>query len=331
MISAQLDAATLSRVRLALSPAHEVVMWLRLAATGQRHPLFGDPGAAARWALRHPDVALVAQVQPEPGGPLTYMPDLLTPKPAPGSAARSFGEQLAVMRATPDEAAAHQVAALRFRNGPMPAQLRSALESGRFAERAANGVRQFWKDAIADEWTGMRGVLEADIEARSRTMAAYGVGQLLDTLHPGVTWTGTRLDVHKDAYEETIPLAGKELVLAPSTHGPVAVQLEKTGDFVLFYPAAGLGTALDRPRSPAMGRLLGRSRAALLGDLDSPRTTGELADRHRLAPATVSYHLGVLHRSGLVLRRRDRHVVRYRRSTEGDALLGEHRAQRAAR
>ncbi|MEU3216309.1 helix-turn-helix domain-containing protein [Streptomyces sp. NPDC006971] len=100
------------------------------------------------------------------------------------------------------------------------------------------------------------------------------------------------------------------------------------GDFVLLYPAAGLGSVLDRPRTPAMGRLLGQSRAALLNDLDAARTTGELAARNNLAPATVSYHLGVLHRSGLVLRERDRHVVRYRRSAEGDTLLGRQRPAR---
>ncbi|MFC9619416.1 helix-turn-helix domain-containing protein [Streptomyces sp. NPDC056930] len=303
-------------------------MWLRLAAAGRRHPVFGDPGAAARWALRHPDVALIAQCQPDGADGRTYMPDLLTPRPAPGPAARTFAEQLAMMDATPQEAAVHQVATVRFGEGPVPAPLRSALEAGEFGRRVANGMRQFWHDAMADEWTAIGAVLETDIAARSRQMAGHGIGHLLDTLHPHASCSGTRLDVRKGAYEETIQLTDKEVVLTPTTQGSdICVQLEATGDFVLFYPADGLGAALDRPRTPAMGRLLGRSRATLLTDLETARTTSELAARNNLAPATVSYHLGVLHRSGLVLRQRDRHVVRYRRSAEGDALLGQQPAR----
>ncbi|WP_424863641.1 ArsR/SmtB family transcription factor [Streptomyces sp. MMS24-I29] len=326
MISVLLDAGSLSKVRLSPSPAYEVVMWLRLTAAGRRHPLLGDPGAAARWALRNPDVALIAQCQPDGTRGLTYMPDLLTPKPSFGPAGHTFAEQLAMMDATSQEVAVHQVATVRFGNGRMPAPLRSALEAGEFGRRVANGMRQFWKDVVADEWTGMHSVLEADIAARSREMAGHGIGHLLDTLHPHAGWSGCRLDVRKGAYEETIQLTDKELVLTPTAHGSdVGVQLEATGDFVLLYPATGLGSVLDRPRTPAMGRLLGQSRAALLSDLDAARTTGELAARNNLAPATVSYHLGVLHRSGLVLRERDRHVVRYRRSAEGDTLLGRQR------
>ncbi|QNS03511.1 hypothetical protein [Streptomyces xanthii] len=73
---------------------------------------------------------------------------------------------------------------------------------------------------------------------------------------------------------------------------------EPGGEVVLHHPAAGLGTALDRPRGPATGRPIGRSRAALLADPDTPRTTGELARRNGLAPATVSHQLGIPHRSG---------------------------------
>ncbi|WP_327277868.1 hypothetical protein OG609_44180 [Streptomyces sp. NBC_01224] len=77
-----------------------------------------------------------------------------------------------------------------------------------------------------------------------------------------------------------------------------------------------------------MGRLLGRSHATLLTDLETARTTSKLTARNNLPPATVSYHLGVLHCSGLVLRQRDRQVVRYRRSAEGDALLGQQQPAR---
>ncbi|MFD9911024.1 hypothetical protein [Streptomyces sp. NPDC059063] len=322
MIHAHLDAESLGRVRLAPSPALEAVGWLRYAVTGGRHPVFGDPGAAARWALRDPDVALVARCLPVPGGP-TYMPDLLTPKPRAGPAARTFAEQLEAVDATPEEEAAFQVCAVRFLGGPVPGDVLTAVEAGTFAERAADGLRKFWQDAVADGWSGLRSVLDADVAARAGEIATYGVGHLLRSLHPDITWAGGRLTVRKN-YDETIEYRDAELVLTPmaASWPQVSAQLAEPGNAVLGYPAVGLGGAADRPRRPGVGRLLGESRAALLGDLTAPRTTGELAARHCLAPATVSYHLGVLHRTGLVLRERDRQVVRYRRSAQGDVLFG---------
>ncbi|MGA4838458.1 DUF5937 family protein [Streptomyces sp. G45] len=321
MIHAHLDSESLGRVRLAPSPALEAVWWLRYAYTGGRHPVLGDPGAAARWSLRHPDVALVARCLSVPGGP-TYMPDLLTPKPPLVPAARAFTEQVEAVDATPPETVARQVYEERFLGGPVPADVRTAVEDGTFAERAASGLRQFWLDAVADGWSALRAPLEADVAARATDIATYGVGHLLRSLHPDVSWDGGRLSIRKN-YVESAHFHGAELVLAPTAAcwPHVSAQVAEPGNAVLGYPAAGLGSAADRPRRPGVGRLLGRSRAALLGDLAAPRTTGELAARHRLAPATVSYHLGVLYRTGLVLKERDRQVVRYRRSAEGDALL----------
>ncbi|WP_190135267.1 ArsR/SmtB family transcription factor [Streptomyces longispororuber] len=323
MIHAHLDAESVGRIRLAVSPALEAVWWLRYAVTGGRHPVFGDPGAAARWALRHPDVRLVAQCLSVPGGP-TYMPDLLTPKPAPGPARRTLAEQLQAVAGTPPEEAAYQVCEVRFLDGPVPGDVLDAVQAGVFAARAANGLRQFWQDAVADGWSGLKSVLDADVAARSGEMATYGVGHVLRSLHPDIAWADGRLTIRKD-YDETVHHRGADVVLTPmaASWPQVSVQVAEPGTAVLGYPATGVGAAADRPRRPAVARLLGRSRAALLGDLAAPRTTGELAARHRLAPATVSYHLGVLHRSGLVLRERDRQVVRYRRSAEGDALLGD--------
>ena len=80
---------------------------------------------------------------------------------------------------------------------------------------------------------------------------------------------------------------------------------------------------LARQGGPDVGSLVGASRAGLLRDLLLPRATTELSSRHRLSAATVSYHLGVLLRAGLVTRRREGHFVRYRCSEEGLVLLGQ--------
>jgi DNA-binding transcriptional ArsR family regulator len=87
---------------------------------------------------------------------------------------------------------------------------------------------------------------------------------------------------------------------------------------VLGYPALTVG---DRSAGTgAVDRLVGATRAALLRDLTVPRSTATLATRHHLSPPTISYHLKVLQRSGLVTAHRDGQFVLYQRTDSGQAL-----------
>ena len=67
--------------------------------------------------------------------------------------------------------------------------------------------------------------------------------------------------------------------------------------------------------------MLGRSRATLLGDLDAPRTTTDLAARLDMTPGGVSQHLSALRESGLVSSRRNGRQVLYCRSPLADELV----------
>ncbi|WP_405594686.1 winged helix-turn-helix domain-containing protein [Streptomyces sp. NBC_01410] len=83
----------------------------------------------------------------------------------------------------------------------------------------------------------------------------------------------------------------------------------------------------DKPTAPVapsaeLARLLGPTRAGLLAALAQPASTAQLAERHFLSPATVSYHLGVLHQAGLVVRARSGRAVLYRRTPAGSRLSG---------
>ena len=60
MIEVRFDASSIARVRFAGSPVYEAVSWLAITRAGQSHPLLGDPGAAARFALRDRCVATAA-------------------------------------------------------------------------------------------------------------------------------------------------------------------------------------------------------------------------------------------------------------------------------
>nr|WP_246400820.1 DUF5937 family protein [Jiangella mangrovi] len=192
-------------------------------------------------------------------------------------------------------------------------------------------MRAFWRATLADGWGALQGTLDADIRVRSHRLAEYGVGDVLAGLHRDLRWSAGRLEVRKP-YHERLALHDDELVLAPSAlrWPALSVQVCAPGNAVLCYPADGLGAdaaapagAVGRRHRRAVSALLGTTRGALLCDLAEARSTGDLSTRHGLSPATVSHHLGVLLRAGLVHRTRDGRVVRYQRSTRGDVLVGD--------
>jgi DNA-binding MarR family transcriptional regulator len=67
--------------------------------------------------------------------------------------------------------------------------------------------------------------------------------------------------------------------------------------------------------------LLGSGRATVLRALQQPATTTELAARLSYAPSTVSAHLDVLSRAGLIDRHRVRRSVFYALNETGRALV----------
>lgn len=314
------DRASLARVRLAPSAAQELMSWLRLTVAGGRHPVYGAPGPAARRSLGHRDVAMVASLLPRTSA--GYVPDLLTPQPPPSTPARALTDQLDLVAAADHGQVARQVGFCVDFGRQLPAETLGAVASGSFARRAANGLRMFWKDTLADGWSALCEVLDADIATRSETLARRGVGDVLGSLHRDLEWDGRRITVHKP-YAEERTIAGADLVLAPSALGwpGLTVQVCSPDDAVFCYPAEAIGQRRIRP-APELGELIGPSRAAILGDLDVPRSTAALSDRHRLTRATVSHHLGVLFRAGMLIRRRRGKEVLYGRSSRGDDLLG---------
>ena len=319
VIVVDVDRASLARVRLAPSAAQELMSWLRLTVADGRHPVYGAPGPTARRSLGHPDVALVASLLPPTSA--GYVPDLLTPQPPPSAPAKALANQLDLVADSADEQVVRQVGFCVDFGRRLPADTLGAVASGSFARRAANGLRTFWRDTLADGWGALRDVLDADIAARSEVLGRRGVGDVLGSLHRGLEWDGHRITVHKP-YAEERSIAGSDLVLAPSALGwpGLTVQVCSPEDAVFCYPADGIGQRRRRPGA-ALGELIGPSRAVILVDLAVPRSTAELSDRHGLTRATVSHHLGVLHRAGLLVRRRHGRLVLYRRSARGDDLL----------
>ncbi|MFB7447201.1 hypothetical protein [Streptomyces sp. NPDC056194] len=97
----------------------------------------------------------------------------------------------------------------------------------------------------------------------------------------------------------------------------------------LVHPARAVGTLGERRAEPEDGlaRLLGRSRAGLLGRTSTPTTTTGLALQTGLGMGAVPQHLAVLRDAGLVTPHRYRREAYHRASELGRALLGRTAAQ----
>lgn len=319
MISVELDGPTVARTRVALSPLADAVCWLRLCAVGKRDGVFGDPGAVARSALAHRDVALVAALLPEGGS--GYVPDFLTPKPA--DADQPLARQLHDVATTSAAVVYQQVVMERFAAGAVPRPISTALGDGSLAGRIASGLALFWQEAVGEAWREQHRILEADVMHRSITAGRDGVGAMLASLDPRVGFSGATLQVNLGAWQEQHSFIDADLVVCPTLFGwpAVSAQLCRSDQAVLCYPASGIGNHRHPPQQASFATLLGGTRSALLGDLDLPRSTRDLSERHTMSAATVSYHLKILYDNGLLTRTRDRHHVLYVRTPRADLLL----------
>jgi DNA-binding transcriptional ArsR family regulator len=323
VITLALDAEALGRVRLSISPVMEAVTWLQLATTGRQHPVFGDPGAATRAALRHPDVTLVADLIPPANVRVNYVPDLLTPKPQAGSWKDILDAQITQIESTGEGDVHTQVCHLTetYWGNPSPRRIRRLAEAGQLQRRLAAGVAHFWKETLDDDWQSLQAVLDTDITQRAKVIAAHGIGPLLDALHPMVAWTGGHVTIEWP-YDITVDLTGQDLVLAASvlTWPNLVCQVDDRAQATLYYPANRVGNSTVHRGPDSLVEIIGAARTALLIDLDAPRSTTELAIRHGLSASTVSYHLGTLHRAKLVAKHRVGRRVLYQRTERANTL-----------
>ena len=308
----------LARTRLAVSPGWELarsLVALRDPSTAALHVpwLRSISGRLSGIALERA-VALIP--------PRGYVPDFLTPPPA--GPLGDIRQDLAALRATPLEQVRHD---MRLFAGEHPGTRVAEpwlAEPARELALLADVLEAFWERAVAPAWPRILAFLEADLAHRARRLAEAGPAALLGGLHPGVVWADGHLDV-TSVHEAIVELGGRGLVLMPSAFtwaAPSTIDLDPWQP-TLVYPARGIATLWDEgARAPdGLARLLGATRAAVLADLDAPRSTTELARRLDISPAGASHHLVALRDAGLVTARRDGRAVLYARTPTADALL----------
>lgn len=324
MISYELGVEDLADTRFAISPLHETVLSLRVLR---------DPGLSAvhlpwrRSVLGRLDgldtgllMSLVAVRR--------TLPDFLTPRPVCFEPA--FEDELAAVGRT-DPATVRRDLLATHAPDPLPDALRAAEATDDASvlglrDELCDLLRRYWEVAVEPMWPRMRLLLEADMTYRARQLAVGGARLLFADMHPNLRWHDGVLHISRMVGRYHARASGRGLLLVPSVfaHKP-APPVGADEAPMMSYPSRGLATLwapAPLPDASALVSLLGASRTRLLGLLDAPLPTVEIARRTGVTPSAVSQHLRVLYATGLVTRARDGRHVLYRRSLLGDQLTG---------
>jgi DNA-binding transcriptional ArsR family regulator len=316
VVAIGLSAGAVARIRFAVSGLWEVVTAVRVLRDPGRHAVHlpwvrrvSAPRGTLLWAL----------VPREPA----YLPDFLTPPP-PGLTP-DLGAELARLRATPAAVVRHHLD-LYGVSTPILRDLYADPAAG--LTRLSTEIEAFWHAALAPDWPRIQLLLDAEVFARARTLAADGAAGLLNDLHAQVRWASGTLTVDKQFCAAADVRDGTGLVLVPSVFvWPSVLSIFADDVPQLAYPARGVATLWEpRPeRSDALGAVLGRGRTRLLLELDVPRSTTDLARRTGMAAGGVSMHLTALRAAGLVTAHRHGRSVLNVRTTLAEALVSSAR------
>jgi DNA-binding transcriptional ArsR family regulator len=319
MIRFQLTADDLARSRFAISPLMELQMSLTALRDPERYAIHAPWMARARPRLRGLDLTLLETLIPSRG----WVPDFSAPPPLEPSP--DPGEEIERVRTSDPGLVRSEVAEIW--PGAPPAPLRILVEdTGRGLEAVARSMREYWDRAMAPDWPAIRQTLAADIRRRAAHLAAGGIRAALAALHPDVALSADERTIElTSAVEADVPLAGRGLLLIPSAFWwpRSSAIIDPPWQPCLIYAPDGVAALWepdDAAPEQALQDLLGRGRARVLGGLEAPVGTTELARRLGLSPAGVSAHLRVLARAGLASAAREGRTVLYSRTPLGDGL-----------
>lgn len=317
------SAADLAQTRFAVSPMWEVVTSFRLLQDPAEPVLHRRWAAQVRPRLRSAGLerGWLAALIPCGG----YLADFLNPTP-PGPFPAPSAELDAIRRSSPEQVRA-DVDMLRLKSGRSP-RLRLLHEEPEAAlEKVTAEIETYWDFALAPYWSRIRQLLEADVFHRARQVAEHGSAHVLNELHHSVSWDDGTLRLVRRHCALTRDQAGSGLLLVPSAFAWPRVLTRSVAPDPpqLAYPARGIGDLWERrtqrAAAEAVAAVLGRSRALLLTELDTPTSTTDLARQSGLSTAGVSQHLMALKNAGLVTAHRAGRSVLYARTAVGDALL----------
>jgi DNA-binding transcriptional ArsR family regulator len=339
VIHIELDAPTMERTRIAVSPLWECMASLHLLA---RYP-YEAPWPYTTWARRARRVLSATVDAPDARILATKLfdrwPDFFTPLPP--SPDPTFDAELASFRGTDPDVIRAELAD-EYPAG-LPQGLKKFRDHPRAAlDRMADSLHGYWHATLAGHWPAMRSALEEEVMVRARSLAASGPDALLANLHDRIRWERPLLTVVKPPTvcgdgsgprDYTFTASDQRLLLVPLifSRGALICHVSDPAILAVSYQSRGAVALTDQPAPTAVATrdapadrlvaLLGRGRASVLNGLTTPNTTTGLAAELGLARSSVSEHLSGLHAAGIVRRNRVGRRVFYGLEPTGVTLV----------
>jgi DNA-binding transcriptional ArsR family regulator len=318
MIELRMAPGDFARLRFAYSPLSEAINSLYMLHSGRVHALHRRWAETARERLSVLDTTLLRAIVPPVGFVLTPPVDL--------NGANTIEHQLQLLADWPPSLLRAELEAL-WQGLPMPAAARQVIADGPAgARRVSMALGTYWKIAIAPHWDQMQAVLDADIAYRAQQVTLGGISALLKDLHPDLQFRQST--IHISGTGRNYDLEGNGLLLIPSVFAGSCLVFDpgSLGLPTLDYAPRGLGTVWDNNGTTPIGEdpltaLIGLSRTAILRNAELPRTTTDLARELSLSGASVSVHLSILKRCGMVTSWRSGRRVLYQRTPLASSIL----------
>jgi DNA-binding transcriptional ArsR family regulator len=322
MLTFHFTGADIARVRVASrpDPLWELLLSLHLVGGDDGAVVFGPWKKQVRSRLSAP-VHMLLDLAPPRG----YSADFLTP--ATGGDGLEAG--LDALLSTPRRVLRRDVEGLAAAQRP-GTWIRSLAEGNLGTLRRLGGtLREYFAVALRPHWTRVRTAFDRDRALRMRAVTDGGVEGMLATLHPALRWRSGLLTMASTC-DRDIHLDGRGLLLLPSFfcwRAPITLRDPGLPPVIVHPMAHDLGWAqpdaeLLRDPREALRTLLGRTRADLLAALTTGGgSTGELAQRLVVSPASVSQHTAALRDSGLIVTRRRGPAVHHSATPLGEALV----------
>jgi len=321
MIRFRLNSAALARIRFAYSPLAETAKSLYMVNSGSIHPQHYRWYERVRSGLGRVDRELLNAVVPPAGHIAEFLFVGAT------ATTTTIEQQLQLVAHWPPEHFASELTQAHRGHG-LPAAARRLIDLGADGPpRAASALEQYWRVAVAPYWPQLRAVLDADVAYRVGKLTRGGIAELMHDLHPSIELNEHAIRI---ASRTDGDVDGGGLTLVPCVFiwPHLWVEVGLAGDPSLTYGARGVGSLWQQDDSAAadeeddpLGALLGRTRAEILVTLRLPRSTTDLARTTGLTPPTVSSHLAILRRGGLVTCWRSGRRVLYQRTALGSTVV----------
>ncbi|HUD36893.1 MAG TPA: winged helix-turn-helix domain-containing protein [Streptosporangiaceae bacterium] len=205
---------------------------------------------------------------------------------------------------------------------------------GQARRQLAAAIEAAYRALVLPYWPRISAQLRATAVSWDRALAGGGPGRLLASLQDQrIRWRPPVLEITGSPQEHELHLGGGGIALAPSVFAGRVASVHFDGRDPAAPPTLRLPAAhgmpardLDAPATgsaggAALAALIGRTRAAVLRNIDGGCTTTELAGRCGISLAAASQHATVLRNAGLITTRRQGSAVLHALTELGDDLL----------